>query len=258
SSYELLERIGTGSYASVYRAIKRKSGEEVAVKVLPRPHDANTSGLASLQVEIEALTRCQSTNVVSLFEAFEQDASVWLVMQYCLASVSDVLRAGRLSEPDVAAVCRGTLLALIHLHELLFIHRDVKPQNILVSQNFTPMLADLGVSAQLSSDASRRGTVIGSPLYLAPEMIVSGSYDQRCDIWSLGISAIEMAEGKPPLAHINPPLRALFLIPSQPAPQLDIARLSPDGEPWSQGFVTALARCLEKDPDDRPRSHELL
>ena len=80
----------------------------------------------------------------------------------------------------MAAICRGTLHALIHLHELLFIHRDVKPQNILISQTFTPMLADLGVSAQLASDSSRRGTVIGSPLYLAPEMIVAGSYDQRC------------------------------------------------------------------------------
>jgi serine/threonine-protein kinase 24/25/MST4 len=150
--------------------------------VLPRPHDANTSGLNALQGEIEALRRCTSDHVVSLFAAFEHDASIWLVMQYCLASVADVLRAspsGCLNESDVAAICRGTLHALIHLHELLFIHRDVKPQNILISQAFTPMLADLGVSAQLASDSSRRGTVIGSPLYLAPEMIVAGSYDQR-------------------------------------------------------------------------------
>lgn len=183
AAYDLLERIGTGSYASVFRARDRANGQEVAVKLLPKPHDANTSGLASLQVEIEALRRCKSDHVVSLFAAFEHDASIWLVMQYCLASVADVLRAspaGRLHEEDIAAICRGTLLALVHLHELLFIHRDVKPQNILISQMCTPMLADLGVSAQLSSDASRRGTVIGSPLYLAPEMIVSGSYDQRC------------------------------------------------------------------------------
>lgn len=258
--YELQERIGTGSYAHVYRALSRSRNHDVAVKVLPKPRDEDI-GLKALQDEIEALKKCQSANVVGLFEAFQHDESIWLVMQYCLASVADILRAspnGRLAERDIATICRGTLQALVHLHEQLLIHRDVKPQNILVSESFTPMLADLGVSAQLSSDISRRGTVIGSPLYLAPEMITTGSYDQRCDVWSLGISAIEMAEGKPPLWHVNPPLRALFLIPSSDPPTLAPDGLAADGQPWSPAFPAALARCLTKDPEERPRSSELL
>eukprot|EP00281_Chroomonas_sp_CCMP1168_P004920 CAMPEP_0206270382 /NCGR_PEP_ID=MMETSP0047_2-20121206/32837_1 /ASSEMBLY_ACC=CAM_ASM_000192 /TAXON_ID=195065 /ORGANISM="Chroomonas mesostigmatica_cf, Strain CCMP1168" /LENGTH=163 /DNA_ID=CAMNT_0053699017 /DNA_START=1 /DNA_END=489 /DNA_ORIENTATION=+ len=160
-----------------------------------------------LMREITILRECDSPHIVRYLGSYQKDNDLWIAMEYCNAgSVSDLMEAANmtLSEELVACVCAASLKGLEYLHSLRRIHRDIKAANIMLNESGEAKIADFGVSAAYSSTHSKRNTVVGTPFWMAPEVIQVGDYDGRADIWSLGITAVEMAEGQPPLAHLHP------------------------------------------------------
>lgn len=175
-------------------------------------------------------------------------------MEYCGAgSVSDIMRLRRktLNEAEMGAIIRDTLLGLNYLHSLKKIHRDIKAGNILLNLQGHAKLADFGVAGQLTDTIVKRNTVIGTPFWISPEVIQEIGYDTKADIWSLGITAIEMAEGRPPHADMHP-MRAIFIIPTESPPALK------HPNEWSQEFNDFIAHCLVKKPEERTAAEELL
>jgi serine/threonine protein kinase len=250
--WEIQALIGQGSYGKVYRATSRATSRLVAFKVLPLEEDAISH---ELLMELNSLRRCDHPNIVRYHSSYVFDAQLWIAMEYCSVSALGIMRQSRqpFAEVEVAAVCAEALRGLDYLHSVCrLIHRDVKAGNILLTEAGNVKLADFGVAAQISGTLAKRSTVIGSPMWMSPEMIVDGSYDFKTDIWSLGITAIELAQFNPPHHNVSPPLRVLFLIPQLPPPTLEPAKL------WSDAFVHFISRCLRKDPRERPDAAECL
>eukprot|EP01130_Rhizamoeba_saxonica_P010419 TRINITY_DN4265_c0_g2_i2.p1 TRINITY_DN4265_c0_g2~~TRINITY_DN4265_c0_g2_i2.p1 ORF type:complete len:366 (+),score=90.44 TRINITY_DN4265_c0_g2_i2:201-1298(+) len=181
------------------------------------------------------------------------DDALWIAMEYCGAgSISDlmtILQVESLPEDIIAVVMRDSLKGLRYLHSKKKIHRDIKSGNILMTESGQSKLADFGVSGQVK-DFTKHHTVIGTPYWMAPE-VIQERYDHKADIWSLGITAIELAEGQPPYFTIHP-MRAIFMIPTRPAPKLK------DSNKWSPEFYNFVERCLVKDPTERPGTNRLL
>eukprot|EP00062_Callorhinchus_milii_P023278 gi/632981947/ref/XP_007907866.1/ PREDICTED: TRAF2 and NCK-interacting protein kinase [Callorhinchus milii] len=204
-------------------------------------------------------------NIATYYGAFIKknppgvDDQLWLVMEFCGAgSVTDLIKntkGNTLKEEWIAYICREILRGLTHLHQHKVIHRDIKGQNVLLTENAEVKLVDFGVSAQLDRTVGRRNTFIGTPYWMAPEVIAcdenpDATYDFKSDLWSLGITAIEMAEGAPPLCDMHP-MRALFLIPRNPPPRLKSKK-------WSKKFVAFIEGCLVKNHGQRPATEQLL
>ena len=250
---ELKELLGKGSYGMVYRGLTPRHGS-VAVKVLPWALNEVSS---ELKKELKLLQRCNSAYIVRAFGAFAKPKELWIVMEYCdLGSLLDVMRSmdEPLPEAAIAAACSDSLRGLSYMHTQKrgIIHRDIKSANILLNSEGRVKLADFGVAAQLNSTASKRNTVIGTPHWMSPEVISNGKYDARADVWSLGITAIELAQGRPPHHAMRPVLKVLFAIVSGEPPQLD----APDD--FSEFFCDFLSAALTKDTEQRPTSGELL
>eukprot|EP00762_Andalucia_godoyi_P000461 ANDGO_03208.mRNA.1 Serine/threonine-protein kinase 4 homolog A len=249
--FDLVEELGEGSYGTVCKAIRKTDGAVFAIKRIPVDTD-----MSEVEKEIRILEQCVSPYIVSYHGAYKSKnrEEFWIVMEYCGGgSIADLMAInGRtLSEDEIAIVCSSVLQGLAYLHSKKKIHRDIKAGNILLNAKGECKLADFGVSAQLNNTMSKRATVIGTPYWMAPEVIQNPEYDTKADIWSLGITAIEMAQGEPPLANVHP-MRVIFMIPAKPPPKLD------DPESWSKPFLDFLELCLRKKPSERPTAQELL
>ncbi len=249
----LHELLGKGSYGAVYRASTTRHGA-VAVKVLPwGPNEISSD----MRKELRLLQRCASPYIVRALGAFSKPKELWIAMELCeLGSVLDVMRSidAPLDEDAIACACADALGGLSYLHsqKRVIIHRDIKSANLLLSSDCYVKLADFGVAAQLNSTASKRSSVIGTPHWMAPEVIQNGRYDARADVWSLGITAIEMAQLGPPLAEMRPVLKVMFAIASGAPPTFE----SPADH--SELLCDFVAAALVKDTADRPTSVQLL
>ena len=200
------------------------------------------------------MQQCDSPYVVKYYGSYFKGSDLWIVMEYCGGgSVSDIMRLRKktLKEKEIATILKDTLEGLVYLHQRRKIHRDIKAGNILLNSEGHAKLADFGVAGQLTDTMAKRNTVIGTPFWMAPEVIQEIGYDCLADIWSLGITALEMAEGKPPYGDIHP-MRAIFMIPQKPAPTFKRPEL------WSPELIEFVSKCLVKNPEKRATAVDLL
>ncbi|NWS24393.1 MYO3A protein, partial [Polioptila caerulea] len=263
-TWEIIETIGKGTYGKVFKVLNKKNGSKAAVKILDPVHDIDEEIEAEYNI-LKALS--DHPNVVKFYGMYykkdvKNGDQLWLVLELCNGgSVTDLVkgflkRGERMNELIIAYILREALMGLQHLHENKTIHRDIKGNNILLTTEGGVKLVDFGVSAQLTSTRLRRNTSVGTPFWMAPEVIaceqqLDSSYDARCDAWSLGITAIELGDGDPPLADLHP-MRALFKIPRNPPPTLQQPEL------WSPEFNDFINKCLTKDYEKRPTVSTLL
>jgi serine/threonine protein kinase len=235
---------------AVYKAVELRDNSQVAIKIIP----FNGKDSHKLRKEIRTLKQCNCPFIVGYKGAYHRGDNVWIIMEYCAAgSISDMMQCNKrtLHEQQIAYVMKHALTGLAYLHAAGKIHRDIKGGNILVDGNCICKLADFGVSGNLDKTLGKHRTVIGTPHWMAPEVLMSDDYNEVADIWSLGITAYEFAIGEPPHAKLHS-MRAALKIPMSPPPTL------PDPNYWSADFHSFLAACLVKDFRSRPSAQQLL
>lgn len=249
--FELGDMLGQGAWGKVHKAKHKKSGFVLAIKII-----INTTKQMqeSIQKEVEILKRCRSPWVVSYYGTCIKGTEVWILMDYCgLGSIKDMMKTTMetLNERQVAYIMRETLRGLTYLHAMKILHLDVKAANILATEKGEVKLTDFGVSEQIQSNIKEAKDYVGSPLFMAPEVIMKSGYNSKADIWSLGITAIEMIDGKPPYTDIRS-MDDLIKIVERPSATVAKPHL------YSAEFNDFIAKCLVKSAEARPAAHELL
>ncbi|SPP72682.1 mitogen-activated protein kinase kinase kinase kinase 5 isoform X1 [Drosophila guanche] len=253
--YELIQKIGSGTYGDVYKAKRIQSNELAAIKVIKlEPSD----DIQIIQQEIIMMRDCRHPNIIAYYGSYLRRDKLWICMEFCGGgSLQDIYQVtGPLSENQIAYMCRETLKGLEYLHSMGKMHRDIKGANILLTEYGDVKLADFGVSAQITATINKRKSFIGTPYWMAPEVAAverKGGYNQLCDIWACGITAIELAELQPPMFDLHP-MRALFLMSKSGFKPPTLG----NKDKWSPTFHNFIKTALTKNPKKRPTAERLL
>ncbi len=249
--YSHLKKLGSGASGVVYSAKEKSTGRQVALKIASTSEENVMNELIN-EIALQSLSK--HPNIVECIEAFKnsEDQTVCIALELMIGgSLTDLVNPQfPMIETHIAYVCKSMLMGLAFLHRQYRLHRDIKSDNVLVNFDGEVKLADFGFAINLTSEESKRTSVVGTPYWMAPELIRGQKYDSKVDIWSLGITLIEMAEGEPPLLK-EPALRALLMITINPPAKLK-------SNLWSPAMVHFLSRCLEPMPDRRSTAEQLL
>ena len=251
TEFDLIELVGQGNYGRVYKAMHKKTGKIYSAKIA---YIEKTNEVESFKKEINILSQCNNQYIVHYFGSYIKGHQIWIILEFCDGgSLYELIRIlpRNLNEEEIASLVCMILKGLIFLHENKKIHRDVKSENILLTHDGIAKLGDFGVSTQLMHSFSKKITKIGTPFYMSPEVIMQNKYDYKCDIWSLGITTIEMAEGEPPFAKVKG-YWVLKKIITHPPKGLK------NKEKWSSEFNDFVEKCLIYEPEKRPSAKELL
>lgn len=248
--YEKIECIGKGSFGEVYRGREVATGKVVALKLIDL--EKADEEIEVLQREIKVMSQISNPYVVQYYSSLMKGSTLWIVMEFMsegsLKELLDVV--GPFPEDAIATVMKALFRGLDYVHKGHKLHRDIKAANILLSGHGDVKLADFGVAGQMTATMRQRNTFVGSPFWMAPEVIQESLYDEKADIWSAGVTGIELATGLPPYATEHP-YRALFFIPKNPPPRLD-------GPHFSRACKDFISLCLKKNPAERPSAEQLL